>query len=52
MTMTTKQIVEEHRAASKRVMKKATRSKVTARAALTKAGILTKDGRRLAKPYR
>ena len=52
MTMTTREIVKEHQEASKRVMKKATRTKSSAREALAKAGILTKDGQRLAKPYR
>ncbi len=45
-------IVRDHLEASKRVMKKAMRSKATATAFLVKAGILTKDGKRLAKPYR
>lgn len=52
MEKTTKQIVEEHLAAAKRSMKKVMRSKATARAALISAGILTKDGKQLAKPYR
>jgi hypothetical protein len=52
MEQTSKQIADEHRAASRRAMKKILRSKATATAALVRAGILTKDGKRLAKPYR
>lgn len=47
----TSELVREHLKASKEVMKKAMRSKKSARAFLVKAGILTKSGK-LAKPYR
>jgi hypothetical protein len=45
-------ILKEHREASKTVMKKALRSKRAARAFLIGAGILDKNGKKLAKPYR
>lgn len=48
----TSEIVAEHRKAAKAVMKKVLRSKASATAFLVRAGILTKDGERLAKPYR
>lgn len=45
-------MVEEHLLASKRVMKKVLVSKTSARKFLIAAGILTKSGKSLAKPYR
>lgn len=45
-------MVEEHLVASKRLMKKVLRSKKSARAFLIRAGILDKQGKELAKPYR
>ncbi len=48
---TTKEIVEEHLAASKRVMKKVLKDKQSARRFLVEAGVADKDGK-LAKPYR
>lgn len=52
--ITTAQIVKEHLASSQSVMKKVLRSKRSASEFLVKAGICekTKDGIRLAKPYR
>ena len=48
----TEKMVKEHLKASKRVMKKALASKKSARAFLVRAGILKKNGKGLAKPYR
>jgi hypothetical protein len=45
-------MVREHLAASKRMRKTTLRSKMSARKFLVRAGILTRDGKRLAKPYR
>lgn len=50
--MTTAQIVKENREAMERAAKRATRSREAARAFLVRAGILSKDGKTLAKPYR
>lgn len=44
--------VREHLAASKRVMKKALKSKKSARGLLVRAGILDKNGKKLAIQYR
>ena len=52
MTQSTEEMVKQHLAASKRVMKKVLRSRKSAREFLISAGILDKDGKRLAKPYR
>ena len=52
MEKTSKTIANEYRAASKREMKKVLRNKTTAIAALVRTGILTADGKKLAKPYR
>ena len=46
------EIAREHMKASRRVMRKALRSKRIAKAFLIRTGILTKDGKQLAKPYR
>ncbi len=46
------EIVREHERAADKVMKKALGSKKSARAFLIHAGILTKSGKQLAKPYR
>ncbi len=46
------QMVKEYLAASKRVSKKVLRSKKAARQFLIDAGMATKDGKRLAPPYR
>jgi hypothetical protein len=48
---TVKEICDEHRAASKRLMKKLNTPE-KARQFLIRAGILEKSGRRLAKKYR
>lgn len=48
----TKATVREYMAASKRVAKKALKSRQSARAFLVKAGILNKNGKGLAKEYR
>ncbi len=48
---TTKEIVEEHLAASKRAMKKILKNKKTARDFLVKVGIVDKSGK-LTKLYR
>ncbi len=45
-------IVREHTRAAKKAMKEALRSPKDARAFLIRAGILTKSGKRLARPYR
>jgi hypothetical protein len=50
--MTTKQIVKENQEAMERAAKRALRSKKAARAFLVRAGILNKNGKGLAKPYR
>ncbi len=50
--MTVDQIVKENQDAMDRAFKKAMRSKKTARAFLVRAGILEKNGKGLAKPYR
>jgi hypothetical protein len=49
---TVAQIVKENEQAMKRAGKRARRSKETARAFLVRAGILEKNGKKLAKPYR
>lgn len=48
---TVKEIIKEHRAAAK-VQREILKDPVEARKFLIRAGILTKDGRRLAKRYR
>ncbi|MBX3387986.1 MAG: hypothetical protein KF691_00880 [Phycisphaeraceae bacterium] len=45
-------MVEEHLRASKKVMKKVLKSKKRSIRFLVAAGILTKSGKSLAKPYR
>jgi hypothetical protein len=50
--MTVSQVVKENEEAMERGFKKASRSKATARAFLVRAGILNKNGKGLAKPYR
>ena len=52
MTPTTEQIVREHLAASRRFRKSIRGNPDKAREFLIKAGILTKDGKKLAKRYR
>jgi hypothetical protein len=46
------EIAKEFEQASKKLMKKVLRSKRSAQSFLIRAGILDKDGKRLAKPYR
>ena len=50
--MSDKEFCKEHREAMARAMKKALRSKKASTALLIRAGILEKNGKRLAKPYR
>jgi hypothetical protein len=50
--MTVDQIVKDNEEAMKRAFKRASRNKRTARAFLVRAGILNKNGKGLAKPYR
>jgi hypothetical protein len=45
-------IAKEHIKASKQSMKRAMGSKRNAKAFLIRAGILSKNGKKLAKPYR
>jgi hypothetical protein len=45
-------IAREHELAEKKFMKKALRSKQRAKSFLIRAGILSKNGKQLAKPYR
>lgn len=52
MRQSTQAMVKEHLAASRKVRKRYLRSRKAARDFLVAAGILTKDGKRLAKPYR
>jgi len=52
MTRTTTQVVSEHLAASKRFRHSIRGDAARARAFLIKAGILTKNGTKLAKRYR
>jgi hypothetical protein len=50
--MTVDQIVKENQQAMDRAFKKAMRTKKASRAFLVRAGILKKNGKDLAKPYR
>lgn len=52
MNATTEEIVREHIAASKRFLRSIRGDPAKARAFLVKAGILTRDGKKLAKRYR
>jgi len=50
--MTITQFLKDHEKAVARATKRATRSRKSAIAFLVRAGILEKDGNKLAKPYR
>lgn len=50
--MTVTEIVKENQEAMERAGKRAMKNKKTARAFLIRAGILNKNGKGLAKPYR
>jgi hypothetical protein len=50
--MTTEDFIKDHRKAAARVVKRVTRSKKASIAFLIRAGLLEKDGKRMAKPYR